>query len=70
MGVKDRRERQLSNGENRRRTCAIAAVCIRPHSHSIISHDVSSLICKHKFSSLTDTCRRYIRRIFLILNSQ
>lgn len=40
------------------------------YSHSIISSDVSSLIWKHKSSNLTDKCRRYTRRKFLILNSQ
>ena len=39
-------------------------------SHSIISNDFSSLICQHKFSSLTDKCRRYARPNSSVLNSQ
>ncbi len=39
-------------------------------SHSIVSNDLSSLICQHKFSSLRDKCRRYTRRKFVVLNSQ
>jgi len=40
------------------------------YSHSIISREVSSLIWKHNSSRVTDKRRRYIRRNFLILNSQ
>jgi hypothetical protein len=40
------------------------------YSHSIISRDVSSLIWKHNSSRVTDKCRRYTQRNFLILNSQ
>lgn len=39
-------------------------------AHAIISNGVSSLICQRKFSNLTDKCRRYGRRNFLVLNSQ
>jgi hypothetical protein len=40
----------------------------RPHySRLIVSNDVSSLFCKHKFLSLTDKCRRHTRRIFAVL---
>jgi hypothetical protein len=48
--------------------CAIAAGRTTPHS--IIQKDAIALICKRKLSKMTVKPRRYIRSIFLLLNSQ
>ncbi|MBB4047010.1 hypothetical protein [Sphingomonas zeae] len=52
MGAKGARNQQSSEGENHRRTCAIAAVCIR-HSHSIISYPHNALKLQHKIFFMT-----------------
>ncbi len=65
------RNSQCEGGDASQLTYAKLRDVSRPHySHSIISNDVSSLICKHKSSNLTDKCRRYTRRKVLVLNSQ
>jgi hypothetical protein len=61
----------LEEARTTRRSYAKLRDASRPHySHSIIADKLSWLICQHNFSSLTDKCRRYTRRNFLVLNSQ